>query len=57
MTYPPVLNTILLPGFLSEHQADLEKARVIYSKALLGYDKVFGPDNQSYVAEFAGHPS
>jgi hypothetical protein len=36
---------ILNLGLLFEHQADLAKARTMFSKALLGYEQVFGPDH------------
>jgi hypothetical protein len=45
MTYILVLNTILAFGLLFERQADLAKARIMYLKALVGYDKVVGPDH------------
>src|SRR5271170_1847115 len=44
-TYIPALNTIWAFGSLFERQADLAKARIMYSKALVGYDKVVGPDH------------
>ena len=44
-TYPPALNTISNLGPLFERQADIAKARTMYSKALSGYKKVFGPDH------------
>ena len=39
------LNTISNLGSLFECQADLAKARIMYSKALVGYEKVHGPDH------------
>ena len=44
-TYIPALNTIWGLGSLFERQADLAKARIMYSKALVGYEKVGGPDH------------
>jgi hypothetical protein len=32
-------------GSLFERQADFAKARIMYSKALTGYEKVVGPDH------------
>jgi hypothetical protein len=45
MTYTLVLNTMLNLGSLFECQADIAKARIMYSKASLGYEKVFGPEH------------
>lgn len=44
-TYIPALNTIWAFGSLFKRQADLTKARIMYSKALVGYDKVVRPDH------------
>jgi hypothetical protein len=44
-TYIPALNTIWGLGSLFERQADLAKAKIMYSKALAGYEKVVGPDD------------
>ena len=44
-TYVPALNTILNLGLPFERQADLAKARTMFSKALRGYEQVFGPDH------------
>ena len=41
----PVLNTVWGLGSPFEHHADLEKARILYSKASFGYKKVVGPDH------------
>jgi hypothetical protein len=43
LTYIPALNTMWGLGSLSEYQSDLVKARIMYSKALIGYEKVVGP--------------
>jgi len=45
MTYVPALNTTWNIAFLFERQSDLAKARDMYSKALVGCEKVFGPDH------------
>jgi hypothetical protein len=45
MTYIPALNTFWGLGALFERQADLEKARAMHLKALVGYEKVVGPDH------------
>jgi hypothetical protein len=47
MTYIPALNTLLGLGSLFKRQADYTKARIIYSKALVGYKKAVGPDHLS----------
>jgi Tetratricopeptide repeat len=44
-TYIPALNTICGLGSLFERQADLPKARIMYLKALGGYEKVVGPEH------------
>jgi calcineurin-like phosphoesterase family protein len=44
-TYIPALNTIWNFGLLFEEENDLVKARVMYSKALTGYEKVVGPNH------------
>jgi tetratricopeptide (TPR) repeat protein len=44
-TYIPALNTSWGLGSLFEHQADFAKARIMYSKALAGYEKVVVPDH------------
>jgi hypothetical protein len=44
ITYIPALNTILNLGSLFESHADIAQARIMYSKALIRYKKVFGPD-------------
>jgi hypothetical protein len=44
ITYILALNTILNLGFFFERQANITKARIIYSKALIRSKKVFGPD-------------
>jgi hypothetical protein len=46
-TYIPALNTIWSLGFLFERQADSAKAKIMYSKALLGFEKVVGPNHPS----------
>jgi hypothetical protein len=43
-TYILALNTILNLGILFERQADLAKARTMFSKVLCRYEKVFGLD-------------
>jgi hypothetical protein len=43
ITYVPALNTTLNLGLLFECQADLAKVRTMFSKALRGYEQVFGP--------------
>jgi len=43
--YIPALNTIWNLGSFFESQADITKARTMYSKALIRYEKVFGPDH------------
>ncbi|KAM3066498.1 hypothetical protein ACMFMG_011996 [Clarireedia jacksonii] len=45
INYVPALNTIWNFGSLFEHQADIAKARAMYSKALLGYEQVCGPEH------------
>ena len=45
MTYIPALNTMHNLGSLFERQADVAKAKIMYSKALAGYEKVVGPDH------------
>jgi hypothetical protein len=47
MTYIPALNTLWGLGSLFKRQADYAKARIIYSKALVGYEKAVGPDHLS----------
>jgi hypothetical protein len=44
-TYIPALNAMCGLGALFERQADFAKARIMYSKALAGYEQVFGPDH------------
>jgi hypothetical protein len=44
-TYIPALNTVWALGSLLERHADFAKARIMYSKALAGYEKVVGPDH------------
>ena len=44
-TYIPALNTIWGLGNFFEVQADLAQARTMYSKALVGYEKVVGLDH------------
>jgi hypothetical protein len=44
-TYILALNTIWALGSLFERQADLAKARVMYSKALVGYENIVGPNH------------
>ena len=44
-TYVPALKPILNLGLLFERQADLTKARTLFSEALRGYEQVFGPDH------------
>ncbi|KFY31765.1 hypothetical protein V493_00847 [Pseudogymnoascus sp. VKM F-4281 (FW-2241)] len=44
-TYTPALNTLWAFASLYEKQGDLPKARIMYVKALLGYEKVVGPDH------------
>jgi hypothetical protein len=44
-TYIPALNTIWDLSSLFEEETDLAKARIMYSKALAGYEKVFGPNH------------
>ena len=45
ITYVPALNTIWGFGSLFERQANIVKARTMYSKALLGYEQVYGPEH------------
>ena len=45
MTYIPALNTIWGLGSIFECQSDQAKARVMYSKALVGYERAVGPDH------------
>jgi Tfp pilus assembly protein PilF len=45
ITYVPALDTSLNLGVLFERQADLAKARTMFSKALRGYKLVFGPEH------------
>jgi hypothetical protein len=40
MTFIPALNTIWGIGSVFEYQGNLENARIMYSKALVGYEKV-----------------
>jgi hypothetical protein len=44
-TYIPALNTIWNLGSLFQEGTDLAKARIMYSKALAGYEKVVGPNH------------
>ena len=44
-TYIPALYTIWNLGFLFGYRGDLAKARGMCSKALVGYEKVVGPDH------------
>ncbi|CAM5999531.1 unnamed protein product [Sphagnum balticum] len=44
-TYIPALYTTWNLGSLFERQADLANARIMYSKALVGYEQVVGPDH------------
>ena len=44
-TYIPALNIIWNLGSLFKLQADLAKAKIMYSKALTGYEQVAGPDH------------
>jgi hypothetical protein len=44
-TFIPVLNTLRDLGSLFERQADYTKARIMYSKALIGYEKVVRPNH------------
>jgi len=44
-TYIPALKTTLNLGLLFERQADLAKARIMCSKALVGYAKAVGPNH------------
>jgi hypothetical protein len=44
-TYILALNTIWNLGSLFEEGTDLAKARIMYSKALAGYEKVMGPNH------------
>jgi hypothetical protein len=39
------LNSLLGLGSLFKLQADFTNARIMYSKALVGYEKVVGPDH------------
>lgn len=45
VTYFPSLNTTWALTVLYEIRADLPQARSMYTKALTGYMKVFGPDD------------
>jgi hypothetical protein len=45
ITYVPALNTMWGFGCLFEVQADLTKTRTMYTKALGGYEQVFGPEH------------
>ena len=47
-TFIPAFNTLCGLGSLFELQADCAKAIIIYSKALIGYKKVVGPDHPRY---------
>jgi len=44
-TYIPALKAIWGLGSVFEDQADLAQARTMYSKALVGYEKVVGLDH------------
>jgi hypothetical protein len=44
-TYIPALNTIWNLGSLYKDETDLAKARIMYLKALAGYEKVVGPNH------------
>ena len=44
-TYVPALNTTFNLGLLFEHQAKIAPARIMFSKALRGYEQVFGLDH------------
>ncbi|KAH8585309.1 hypothetical protein B0O99DRAFT_647280, partial [Bisporella sp. PMI_857] len=46
-TYIPALNTMRALGSLLKSQADIPKARIMYSKALAGFEKVVGLDHPS----------
>jgi hypothetical protein len=43
--YIPALNTLWGLGSLLEYQADFAKAKIMYLKALTGYEKVVGPNH------------
>jgi len=44
-TFIPALNTIWDLGSLFEHQADIAKARTMYLKIPIEYEKIFGPNH------------
>jgi tetratricopeptide (TPR) repeat protein len=44
-TYILALNTTFNLGLLYEHQADIATARTMFSRALRGYEQVFGLDH------------
>ncbi|KAH8589507.1 hypothetical protein B0O99DRAFT_636659 [Bisporella sp. PMI_857] len=46
-TYIPALNTFWALASLFERQADFTNAKIMYSKALAGYEKVVAPNHPS----------
>lgn len=44
-TYIPALKAIWGLGYVSEFRDDLVRAKTVYSKALIGYGKLVGPDH------------
>jgi hypothetical protein len=47
-TYIPAVNTTYNLGLLFASQGELNKARAMYSLALMGYESVFGQDHADY---------
>ena len=46
--YIPALNTVYNLGMLFSSRGDVDRARAMYLRALIGYQKVYGQDNQDY---------